>query len=160
MRKKIQQISRKKKPGQAAAVGIVPVAEITDRTGLSGDDTPAKDSRTQTAGGRKPIAGIVTEGGVIRKTGRALNPTNWLIAAVRLYQLIISPWLPPCCRFQPTCSAYAKEALREHGPIKGLGLSLWRILRCHPFCAGGHDPVPRKSLPVASTLHNIKGVKQ
>ena len=65
-----------------------------------------------------------------------------LIALVRFYQLAISPWLPPSCRYSPTCSAYAIEALRVHGPLRGLWLSLRRLLRCHPFRAGGYDPVP------------------
>jgi hypothetical protein len=69
-----------------------------------------------------------------------------LIALVRFYQLAISPWLPPACRYSPTCSAYAIEALRVHGPLRGLWLSLRRLLRCHPFHPGGHDPVPPPEL--------------
>lgn len=65
-----------------------------------------------------------------------------LISIVRFYQRYISPGLPPRCRFTPTCSAYAIEALEKHGAIKGLGLALWRFLRCNPFCKGGYDPVP------------------
>jgi uncharacterized protein len=65
-----------------------------------------------------------------------------LIGLVKFYRLAISPLFPPRCRFYPTCSAYSLEALQKHGPIKGLGLSIWRILRCHPFNPGGHDPVP------------------
>ena len=65
-----------------------------------------------------------------------------LIALVRFYQLAISPWLPPACRYSPTCSAYAIEALRVHGPLRGLWLSVRRLLRCHPFHPGGYDPVP------------------
>lgn len=65
-----------------------------------------------------------------------------LILLVKLYRFAISPLLPPSCRFYPTCSAYTLEALRKYGPVKGLGLSVRRILRCHPFNPGGHDPVP------------------
>ena len=54
----------------------------------------------------------------------------------------ISPLKPPCCRFTPTCSAYAIEALRKHGPIKGSLLAIWRILRCNPWGGSGYDPVP------------------
>lgn len=65
---------------------------------------------------------------------------------VRLYQKFISPAKPPCCRFTPTCSQYSIEAFKEWGFICGLGLTIWRILRCNPFCKGGYDPVPlRKS---------------
>ena len=65
-----------------------------------------------------------------------------LIALVRFYQLFISPLLPPSCRYTPTCSQYALEALRRYGPLKGGWLALRRILRCHPFGGGGYDPVP------------------
>lgn len=61
---------------------------------------------------------------------------------VRAYRFAISPLFPPSCRYYPTCSAYALEALERHGPVKGLGLSVRRILRCHPFHPGGFDPVP------------------
>lgn len=64
------------------------------------------------------------------------------VAAVRFYQYAISPYLPPSCRFYPTCSAYAVEALERHGFLRGSLLALRRILRCHPFNPGGYDPVP------------------
>ena len=67
------------------------------------------------------------------------RPLIWL---VRGYQLAISPMLPPSCRFHPSCSHYAIEALQRHGPIKGLWLSLRRVGRCNPWHPGGHDPVP------------------
>ena len=65
----------------------------------------------------------------------------WLIG---LYRKYISPLKPPCCRFSPTCSAYAVEAFRKRGFFAGLILTVWRILRCNPFCKGGYDPVPDK----------------
>lgn len=67
-----------------------------------------------------------------------------LIALIRFYQRHISPRKISCCRFTPTCSAYAIEAITVHGCIKGTALSLWRILRCNPFCKGGPDPVPER----------------
>ncbi|MHB1360784.1 MAG: membrane protein insertion efficiency factor YidD [Rhodocyclaceae bacterium] len=67
------------------------------------------------------------------------KPLIWL---VRGYQLVISPLLPPSCRFYPSCSHYAIEALERHGPLKGLWLSLRRVGRCNPWHPGGHDPVP------------------
>lgn len=65
-----------------------------------------------------------------------------LILPIRFYQLSISPMLPKSCRFEPTCSAYAVEAIRRHGPLKGLWLAVRRILRCHPWGGSGYDPVP------------------
>lgn len=65
-----------------------------------------------------------------------------LIFLIRCYQKYISPLRPACCRFYPTCSAYAIEAIRVHGAIKGLYLAVCRVLKCHPFHAGGVDPVP------------------
>ena len=70
------------------------------------------------------------------------HPKTWLIGLVRLYQRGISPYKTPCCRFSPTCSAYAIEALQKHGAFFGSALAVWRILRCNPFCKGGYDPVP------------------
>jgi putative membrane protein insertion efficiency factor len=69
-------------------------------------------------------------------------PRRFLIALVRGYRLILSPWLGSSCRFEPTCSAYAIVALERHGALAGSALTLGRIGRCHPWCAGGHDPVP------------------
>lgn len=64
------------------------------------------------------------------------------IGAVRFYRRAISPLRPPCCRFTPTCSQYALEALEKYGALKGGWLALRRFLRCHPFHKGGYDPVP------------------
>lgn len=66
------------------------------------------------------------------------------IKLIRLYQRYISPLTPPTCRFQPTCSNYAVEAISEYGVLKGTWLGTKRILKCHPFHAGGYDPVPPK----------------
>ncbi|WP_341902516.1 membrane protein insertion efficiency factor YidD [Fluviicola taffensis] len=67
-----------------------------------------------------------------------------LIIPVKIYQWVISPILPNSCRYDPTCSAYMIEALRIHGPIKGLWLGTRRISRCHPWGGHGYDPVPEK----------------
>jgi putative membrane protein insertion efficiency factor len=68
-----------------------------------------------------------------------------LMAPVVVYQRVISPYIAPRCRFEPSCSAYTLEALRVHGAVKGLWLSIRRIARCHPFNPGGYDPVPARS---------------
>jgi len=64
------------------------------------------------------------------------------MAAVRAYQLVLSPMLPPNCRFTPSCSAYALEALSRHGAVRGTWLAARRLARCHPWNPGGYDPVP------------------
>ncbi len=67
-----------------------------------------------------------------------------LIFFITLYRKYISPLKAPCCRFTPTCSAYAIEALQKRGVIVGSALAIWRILRCNPFSRGGYDPVPER----------------
>lgn len=74
-----------------------------------------------------------------------------LIFFIKIYKKIISPIKKPCCRFYPTCSQYALDAIRIHGALKGSYLSIKRILRCNPFCPGGADPVPPKI-----TVKNLK----
>ncbi len=69
-------------------------------------------------------------------------PQRTLIALVRGYRLLLSPWVGSQCRFYPTCSAYALDALQAHGAATGSYLAARRVLRCHPWCDGGHDPVP------------------
>ena len=64
------------------------------------------------------------------------------IVPIRLYQRVLSPWLPHRCRFTPTCSQYTAEAIQKHGVVRGLWLGARRLLKCHPFHPGGHDPVP------------------
>ena len=74
---------------------------------------------------------------------------NLLLAAIRFYRRCVSPARPSCCRFIPTCSAYALEAVEVHGAVKGGALALWRILRCHPFHREKgfiYDPVPPKKI--------------
>jgi putative membrane protein insertion efficiency factor len=85
----------------------------------------------------------------VRGTGAAGEPARrpgpgaWLLLAViRAWQLLLSPLLGPSCRFHPSCSAYAAEAVRRHGALRGGWLALRRLGRCHPFHEGGLDPVP------------------
>ena len=73
--------------------------------------------------------------------------TTTLVWGVRGYQLAVSPLLPPSCRFTPTCSKYAIEALERKGPFNGTWLAVRRLLRCHPFHPGGFDPVERPGGP-------------
>ncbi len=73
----------------------------------------------------------------------ALKPVGLvLLGLIKSYQYLISPMFPPTCRFLPTCSQFANEALRVHGPVRGGWLALWRIARCNPWGGHGYDPVP------------------
>ncbi len=65
-----------------------------------------------------------------------------VVALIRVYQRAVSPWTPRVCRYEPTCSAYAVEAVSRYGAARGLALAVRRLLRCHPFAPGGYDPVP------------------
>jgi putative membrane protein insertion efficiency factor len=67
-----------------------------------------------------------------------------LVALIGVYRKVLSPLLPRHCRYEPTCSAYAVEAIRTHGALRGSALAMRRIARCHPFHPGGLDPVPKK----------------
>lgn len=73
---------------------------------------------------------------------REMNlPRTITIGLIRTYKLVISPLLPSACRFHPTCSEYMKDAIEKHGVLKGVGMGLRRLSRCHPFHQGGFDPV-------------------
>jgi putative membrane protein insertion efficiency factor len=77
-------------------------------------------------------------------TSLSTLPRRALMASVRGYRLLLSPWLGNSCRFYPTCSDYSLQALEKHGAAVGTYMTIHRIARCHPFCAGGHDPVPEQ----------------
>jgi putative membrane protein insertion efficiency factor len=71
-----------------------------------------------------------------------MSPARLTVAALAFYKRVLSPLLPPACRFEPTCSVYAREAIERHGLARGAALVARRLLRCHPFHAGGLDHVP------------------
>jgi putative membrane protein insertion efficiency factor len=86
--------------------------------------------------------------------------TAVIVLPIRLYQRLISPLFGPTCRFHPSCSAYALDAVRVHGPLKGSLLAIWRLLRCNPWSAGGIDHVPhlgewRGGNDVRATSHRV-----
>ena len=78
-----------------------------------------------------------------------------LIMTVKAYRLLLSPWLGSACRFEPTCSAYSITALEQHGAAAGSYLTLKRLARCHPWCGGGHDPVPFAPLATPRLLTRL-----
>lgn len=80
---------------------------------------------------------------VVGWLSRAINAV--LMGVIKAYRFFLSPWLGSACRFTPTCSQYALQALDRHGPAAGSYLAARRLLRCHPACAGGHDPVPEQA---------------
>ena len=86
---------------------------------------------------------------------------RFVVRLLRGYKCVISPWLAPSCRYVPTCSEYAMEAVERYGAGRGGGLALWRLLRCHPFARGGYDPVgpdPRVAArPFAGERTEISG---
>jgi len=96
------------------------------KRGGSGDPPP------EACVGRRGAAGPVSRAAV-----------GAMVLLVRAYQVTVGPLLGPCCRYAPSCSSYAIEALKVHGVVRGLVLAAWRVLRCHPFAEGGYDPVPR-----------------
>ena len=127
--------SGKKKPSQTAWYGSLPVYQTSFTMRI-----------------RYDLTGIprCCRGAIYRAHGTAHNAAfqGWFVTmksialiAVRFYQKAISPWLPPSCRYVPTCSAYAIEAIEKYGFFRGTVLAVKRILRCHPFCNGGYDPV-------------------
>lgn len=74
--------------------------------------------------------------------GLSRLPQRLLLGVVHGYRLLLKPWLGNACRFEPSCSAYAVQALEQHGALRGSALTGWRLLRCQPWCQGGCDPVP------------------
>jgi len=81
--------------------------------------------------------------------------TKCLLFLIRLYQTYVSPLKGPSCRYYPTCSEYARQAILIHGPVKGVLLASWRLLRCNPLSRGGYDPVP----PAKAHLLEAKEVR-
>lgn len=94
-----------------------------------------------------------------REDRRGISPAARVLSLFILgYQRFLSPLLGPRCRFEPSCSAYAREAVEVHGAVRGSGLALWRLLRCQPFGTPGYDPVPeRRRAPADRQVAALRG---
>lgn len=90
------------------------------------------------------MRGVSRAAGAVRAALRRIaDVPKWaLVAIVQAYRLLFGAWVGAACRFEPSCSRYALQALQRHGALGGSVWTAWRLLRCHPGCAGGHDPVP------------------
>ena len=150
MQQKIQFVVGNKKPGAPVALGELPDAQTRSCSKPDSADTPQKNAEVRSGSDNKGNCGNACRS---RDSvcGGCSFAARVLIGAVNFYRRFISPWFPPCCRFTPSCSAYAIEALRKRGFWAGSCLTVWRLLRCHPFCRGGYDPVPDKKAKSASS---------
>ena len=83
-----------------------------------------------------------------------------LMLLVRGYRLLLSPWLGSSCRFEPTCSAYALQALEKHGAAAGTYMTVHRLMRCQPWCQGGHDPIPEQAPRLFTALFSPTSSKK
>ena len=145
MQQKIQSARRGTKPCAPPDMGKFPPVEQADPTLPHGCNPPSPDQKSISRDGDEGTVGTSCCGRsseLPSRKGSCGFAAGALILLVKIYQKVLSPLYPPCCRFYPTCSHYAIEALRTHGLMRGFALAVWRILRCNPLCRGGYDPVP------------------
>ena len=107
-------------------------------------DNKEEHLKLKAAGSTGAASEDINAGGIYKNIRFQFTLTGLILILLKFYKLFISPLLPPCCRFEPTCSVYAMQAVITHGVVKGLVLAGWRLLRCQPFAKGGYDPVPPK----------------
>lgn len=144
MQQKIQPAVSCPQPGTPVDVGEFPDIEAGSLPVSHFADTTAQDEEIQPAA---DDCGI--DGDSDKATGsccfrRHSFPALIAIFLIRIYQKTVSPWIPCRCRFEPSCSHYGLEAFKKRGFIDGTILTIWRLMRCQPFCRGGYDPVPDK----------------
>jgi putative membrane protein insertion efficiency factor len=141
MREKIQQKSCFEKQGETVAERVVSPPEEPGEASSLSIHREERDEKHGLGRGSKGDALASRQSADTGKSG-LLTAAFPVLAFVLLYRMFISPWMPRCCRFTPSCSEYAETALRRHGLLRGTCLMIWRLLRCQPFCDGGYDPVP------------------
>ena len=141
MLKEIQSSVSGAQPGAPSALGEFQDAETSSSGVPSGPDSAAETEKIQAPAGNSRNCPPACTTGDHPHRSCGFFP-GVVIFLIRIYQKLVAPLLPDCCRFEPTCSHYAVEALQVHGLIKGSWLTVWRLMRCQPFCKGGYDPVP------------------
>lgn len=142
MREKIQHESSGEEPCKKAGMGNAEVDEKPNPSGIYGDNTEKRYHEQKTAGSSGGLDKSSDERWAFDKIKFSFSLTGLFLFIIWIYKKAVSPWLPRACRFTPTCSEYAAEAIVKFGVLKGSGLAVWRLLRCQPFCEGGYDPVP------------------
>ena len=152
LRQKIQHTRCETQPRKEIVVGKPQTLETGNKTVQDRTDSALQDHELYCPRHEKRACKIV---GIARSAVRGCQDAGvkTLIFFIRIYQKTLSPLLPECCRFEPTCSRYAVEALQKHGLARGILLTIYRLARCQPFCKGGFDPVPddfhlRRNAPV------------
>lgn len=142
MWQKIQQKSCFKEQGKTPPEGIFSFVKIgIDQQALPSDCKKVHNGTFSSGSSERHDISPEKGGNAEERPSAIVKP---LICLIKLYKVLISPIIPPCCRFTPTCSIYAVTALARHGLFYGCCLSFYRILRCQPFSKGGYDPVPQK----------------
>ena len=141
MLEKIQSSGSGTQPGAQTVVGEFQNVEAPSSAVPSGSDSAAEAEKVQTPTGYCGVDKVACSTGSHSRRHCGFV-AGTVIFFIRIYQKLIAPLLPDCCRFEPTCSHYAVEALQVHGFWKGSLLTIWRLMRCQPYCKGGYDPVP------------------
>lgn len=142
MQQKIQSSFGCTQPGKAFDVGEFPDVEAGALPMSHTADTTPQNDELQPAADHRRIE--KNPDGTKSSVPRCSILSGAMIFLIRIYQRAISPCFQAHCRFEPTCSHYAVEAFRKRGFLAGLLLTVWRLLRCQPFCKGGYDPVPER----------------
>ena len=143
MQQEVRQTGCETKPGEASVMGGIPIDQNGNFSMRDHPDSTARNTQGENAGCQSRSCGCFEKSGCRRESPGKVSPAaKCLMLLIRIYRICISPLIPPCCRFIPTCSEYGLEALRVHGAVKGSLLTIWRVLRCNPFCRSGYDPVP------------------
>ena len=143
MRKEVLSESHSPQSGKTAGLGEFPTAQTNDQTLPSGFHTPSTHQTGKVCRCHPGDGEAAEETGSAPELGRLSKAAIALpLLLIRVYQLTLSPFIGQCCRFTPSCSRYAAEALKTHGFWYGSMLTIYRLLRCQPWCKGGYDPVP------------------